>query len=499
MSTTPTASTTKTVDKYGGTLRVGFDRDAVFLGDPIELRQQQDTIICRPAVETLGRYNSAGEVTPWLATSWKLDPDALTMIIHLRKGVTFHDGTPFNAEAVKFNLDRFRQSSRSEIADVASIDVVDEYTVKLNLSVWNSTLEGAVLYFAGYMVSPTAFNAHSKEWAEKNPIGTGPYKFVSWERDVAIKFEKNPNYWQKGKPYLDAIEFVIIADEMVRMASLQRHEVDILEKAYAKDVATLKANDKLALMPYTTAIGMYALVPDDGNPKSPFANFKVRQAVAHAVDSQAMVDNILMGLGMVATQYADPANYGYNPDVKGYAYDVAKAKQLMAEAGYADGFTCTLLAKADPTQEKVITAVQGYLSKIGITGKIDLLTAARFSEVSGTGGWTNALNFIGGRGGPDYSLLIPRYFGPKAYEAWTKTIMHPEGLNDLFDQATRARTQKEKQAAMYKIQQMLFADNLVSIPLFHEIPHGVAYKTVHDQNFFLGDNIWTPEDVWIEK
>ena len=252
-STVPPATTLKAASPtvvtplYGGTLTIGMNRDAVFLGDPIELTQQQDTVMSRPAVETLARYDTSGKLIPVLATSWEMNSTALTMTITLRKGVKFHDGTDFNATAVKFNLDRFTASKRSELTQVKSVDVVDDYTVRLNLKTWDNTIDGAALYYAGNMISPLAFQTNGKAWIEKNPVGTGPFKFVSWERDVSLVYQKNTNYWQPGKPYLDKIQFRVIADPMVSLAALERREIDIQEFTDSKDLATLKATGKYTI------------------------------------------------------------------------------------------------------------------------------------------------------------------------------------------------------------------------------------------------------------
>jgi peptide/nickel transport system substrate-binding protein len=458
-------------------------------------------MMCRPAVESLARYDETGALTPWLATSWTTDPDALTMTLNLRQGVKFHDGTDFNADAVKFNLDRFRESTRGEIRNVQSVEVVDPYTVLLTLSAWDSTIDGAVLYFAGNMISPTAFQAHDKEWAEQNPVGTGPFKFVSWERDVSIEYERNADYWQAGKPYLDGIEFVIIADSMVRLAAFEKGEVDVLERVDVKDVEALKAAGKYDVQSlHWAGLGLMALVPDSGHPDSPFADLKVRQAAAYAIDAQALIDSVLHGEGLPASQYADPNSWANNPAVKAIPYDPEKAKQLLSEAGYANGFTCTIYAKTGPPTEQIATAVQGFLSKVGITAEIDLLSATRFTEVSAEKGWTNALNLLEFRGGPDYALLIPRYFGPKAYNAWLVSVIHPEDALAAMEGAIAARTQAEKQAATWEAQQYLFDKYLICIPIEHGIVTNAKYPYVKDEGIYLADaSVWTPEDAWLDK
>lgn len=496
-TTAPTATTVPL--KTGGTLKIGMNRDAVFLGDPIELTQQQDMIMSRPAIETLARLDFSGALVPWLATEWTVSISSMSMTIKLREGVKFHDGTNFNAEAVKFNLDRFRESKRSELALVSSVEVVDEYTVRAHLSKWDSTIEGSLLYFAGNIASPTAFQKNGKEWIEKNPVGTGPFKFVSWERDVSVKYERNPNYWQAGKPYLDKVDFLVIADPMVRLASLDRREIDVLERPEMKDVDQLKASGKYEVFDLDfVGQGVNILLPDSNHPDSPYTDLRIRQAVAYAFDKEALIKTVLSGHGIISTQYAEPGSWAYNPNIKGYDYNVEKAKQLLTEAGYSNGFKTTVLGKAE--NQLVLTALQGFLSKVGITAEVFPMTATQFNDISGTTGWQNGLNYMGLRGGPDPAMLIPRYYGPKGKPAWLDCTIRPEDELKAMDDSISAPTFEIKQAKMFELQSLIFDKYLISLPLFHERRSIVKYPDIQDDNMYVADgSIWTPEDAWINK
>ena len=392
-------------------------------------------------------------------------------------------------------------SKRNELALVKSVDVVDDYTIKLTLKKWDSTIDGEVLYFAGNMISPQSFQANGQAWADKNPIGTGPFKFVSWTRDVGIKYQKNPNYWQQGKPYLDGIEFVEIADPMVAMAALDRREIDILESPSAKDAVTLRATGKYINIDLNySGLGFYTVVPDSNHPNSPFADVKVRQAVAYSIDRQAIVDNILQGFGVAATQYADPNSWAHNPNIKGYNYDVNKAKQTLTQSQYPNGFKCTLYAKNTDQDSAIATALQGYLSKIGVTADIVLETDTMFNDISGDKGWNSALNVMGLRGGPDPALLIPRYYGSQGKNAWLLSVIHPADELKAIDDAVAAPDMGTKKAAMYQLQSILYDQDLISIPVYHDRRELVQYPNVHDVGMYLADDsVWTPESAWISK
>ena len=280
-------STPKLTPKYGGTLRIAHALDADTIGDPVARPMSSTGVrIGIMAVETLVRYDEKGIPVPWLATDWKVSKDLLSITMSLRKGVKFHDGTDFNAEAVKWNIDRYRTSSNPELKAVASVDVLDDSTVRLNLSKWSSTLLDSLTMHAGMMISPTAYQKNGGEWCRKNAVGTGPFKFVSWQLEIGLRFEKFNGYWQKGKPYLDAIEWVIVSDMMTRTAAFKRGEVNVLLIVEPPDVKELEKEGKY----YFSTGGLSGLsicvAGDSGHPNSPFADVRVRQAIEHAVDKQ---------------------------------------------------------------------------------------------------------------------------------------------------------------------------------------------------------------------
>jgi len=225
----------------GGVLKISVGIDANTLGHPPTLTRMHDFRFAVASVETLVRTDEAGAPVPWLAKAWKVDAQAKTITFTLEKGVKFHDGTDFNADVVKWNLEQYIASPRIELNKVESIDVVDDYTIRLNLSEFDALLLPNLAAAAGLMISPTAYQTHGQEWCQTHPLGTGPFKFVSWDRDVSIKFEQFDGYWQKGKPYLDGVEWVIIADPMVATASFlagEQHIATGIEPKDAKDLAT---------------------------------------------------------------------------------------------------------------------------------------------------------------------------------------------------------------------------------------------------------------------
>ncbi len=483
----------------GGILRIGILQDAASLGDPPALRSFQDFIIKNTAVESLGRYNPDGLIVPWLAKDFIEDPENLTLTIPLQEGVKFHDGTDFNAEAVKWNLDRFAEAGRSEFGGISSIDVIDEYTVQITLESWDNTVAVGAGYFAGPMVSPTAFEANDADWAKLNPIGTGPFKLVSWERDSKQVYERNDDYWIEGLPYLDGLEWHIIADPVTAMASFQAGELDAFIAVPGQNTADVEAAGGV-LLPLTTGIGsrIIGVAGDSAHPESPFADVNVRKAVGHAIDSEAIVDAILNGYGTVANQWAVEGNWAFNPDVVGYPYNPDQARALLAEAGYEDGLETTLLANNRGDGPQIATAIQGFLAEVGITANLDVVDFSIYNEHVVGGTWDGLIMFSS-RVEADAALTMPRVLSANGL-LFAKGLIHPDEMEDLFAQVRSEPDFDTKIGIVQELQQLAFEEYVMINPIAVEIFVAAKYPYVHDDGINLthGSN-WTPETVWIEQ
>lgn len=232
--------------KQGGDLLFGYDTD-ISNFDPILGNSGNDHALLYPIYDTLVNYNDKLEAAPGLAESWET-PDDKTIILHLRQGVTFHDGTEFNAEAVKFNLERVNSegSNVSDIKNVASVEAVDQYTVKLTLKQPDSSIILALSDRSGMMVSPTAVQKLGKDFAQ-NPVGAGPFKFVKWVPNGEIQYKKNENYWQKGLPYLNTITAKIMPDENTRLNALKSGQLNFYWNVSLNNVQVLEKDPNVVL------------------------------------------------------------------------------------------------------------------------------------------------------------------------------------------------------------------------------------------------------------
>jgi peptide/nickel transport system substrate-binding protein len=411
--TTAKPTTPAVTAKTGGILVMNIP-EPYSLGFPSTMTGQTDGQNAGVCLETLFRLDEKGNPVPLLATDWKADPTAKTITISLRKGVKFHDGSDFNAEVVKWNMDTYRTGARTELAGVTSVDMVDDYTVRLNLKEFDNSLITQLTNAseAGRMISMVAAKANGgKAWCEKNPVGTGPFQFVSWTPDVAIKWKRFDGYWG-GKPYLDGINMVRIADSLASIMEFKAGNIDILNPGQitARDAKSLEAEGK-----YILAIAPEGQVPaiagNTKDPKSIFANLKVRQAVTYALDVKQLTETFGLGYWKQQNQWAIPGTWGYNTNVKGYPYDPNKAKQLLAEAGYPNGFD-TKLSFFNLAQRYIdeAVAISGMLKAVGINAQVNGLLRPAFAEAASLGkGWDGLIRQQG-YSSPDpvvkYALMV---------------------------------------------------------------------------------------------
>jgi peptide/nickel transport system substrate-binding protein len=483
--------------KQGGSLKIGINGDAASIGYPPLMSRYYDYILSRPCVEALGRNDRTGKLVPWLATSWRIDPKSKTVAIALRKDVKFHDGTDFNAAAVKWNLDQFRDAGREELKNVASIDIIDNYTIRINLASFDNTIMMGLIYAAGPMISPTAFNKNGKDWCSTHPVGTGPFQFVSWERDTAIKYRRFNGYWQNGKPYLDSLEWRIIKDTVTANAALKAQEIDVNVTVSPTDVQGLRGSYNVVRLDTQLGVSLTGLTGDSAHPDSPFANVKVRQAIGYAVDRNAIVDTIFRGFGTPTAQWGAPPNWAYNQKMKVF-YNPEKARKLLAEAGYPNGFKTKLLGQNLPDIVNMMTAVQEYLARVGIEAQIDPADGGRFRMAVTGPGWDGLIvSSIKCDGDNLYHMRTMVHSSGSLYG---KNLTHPQKIDKLIDEAAAASNMRTKTTLMHQLQQVIFEEYSIFAPVFLTEQIAAKHPSIHNDGFYLTEGTeWTPENVWMKK
>ena len=351
--------------------------------DPHVVTAVNDFRILVNVYDGLVRYQSGTlEVEPALAESWEISTDGLTYTFKLRDGVRFHDGTPFNAEAVKFNFDRMLDESHPFhdtgpfplsffFGSIASTDVVDELTVRFTLSEPYGPFLSNLAYPTGLMVSPSAVETHGAEFG-RNPSGTGPFLFSVWESNRQVALERNANYWD-GAPPLRGVVFRPITDANARVTEMLSGGIDMMVEVPPDNVALFNDDPQFTLHEQAGP-HLWFLILNLREP--PFDDVRVRQAVNYAIDKQSLVDDVLQGTATVATGPTPAAfSWAYNDSLEPYPYDPDKARALIAEAGYGDGVEITFYVTEggsgmlDPVP--MGTAIQADLAAVGIDAKIE--------------------------------------------------------------------------------------------------------------------------------
>ena len=479
--------------RYGGILKMIHNGGTTIIASPADgATWMRNT---RAVFETLLNTDDNDRIRPWLVESWDIAPDGKYVILHLRKGIKFHDGTDFNAEAVKFNLELMAQKKLPAavgLQKVTSYDILDDYTLQINFSKYDGTL---LLRLAqtplGQMASPTAMKktATPDNAVELHMVGTGPFMYDRWQRDNYVKYKRNPNYWQQGKPYLDGMEFRTIKDMTVGLMAFKAGEAQVIENISPDDIAPLK--DAGFKVTHPKLHFMHTVFPDGANPDSPFADKRVREALDYAIDKKAMAEGLFLGTYYPLTQLAAPSDAFYNPDIQGRSYNPEKAKQLLAEAGYPHGFKTKIVTDVRMRKE-ILAALQTYWKEVGIDADIDTADVARGTEMT-LKGWKGIL--IPGFPIPANTVAIASRFS-QDYPSYYR----PAGWQQKWD-ALLTQTDENKRIEQLKEIVKIMYEEAVVIPHLYNSPLQANDGTVVDFDFH-GNN--TPDyfnasGVWLTK
>jgi len=493
----------------------GSSGDVVRL-DPADVTDGESISRMDNIFEGLVEYEAnSTEIKPCLAESWDISEDGKEIVFHLRKGIKFHDGTDFNADAVVFSFERQYNPEHPHhqygewaywgymFSDIDRVEKIDDYTVKLILSEPNASIMTSLAMFTVCIVSPANAEKY-KEDAFRYPCGTGPFKFVEWVKDDHVTLEANEDYW-RGRPKIDKIIFRVIPDPSARLLSLEVGEIHGMEYPNPADFDRIKANSDLVLMSepgmnigYMAMNTGYGYVdanqngvkdPDEPLEKTPgyfepLTKKEVRQAINMAIDKEAIVRDIFMGTASVAKNGMPPFMLGYNNEIEDYPYDPARAKELLAEAGYPDGFEVTLYVMPvsrpymfDPP--KIGEAIQSYLAAVGVKVNFYQVDWATYLQETEAGmhqmcllGWT------GDNGDPDNFLNV--LYGLNACSIGTAgnhAFYTNEENQELLTKALRTYD-VEKRVEYYKKAQELIHEDAGWVFLAHSNQNMVFRKNV---------------------
>jgi peptide/nickel transport system substrate-binding protein len=484
----------------GGTLNIFLRGTSVSsLGYPATMTGNVDGQIASPCVESLFRFDEQGNIVPLLAADWKAGVADKTITITLKKGIKFQDGSDFNAASCKWNLDQVRTSNRMELKAVTSIDVIDENTVRLNLAKFQNTLITYLAGDPGRMVSQTAFQnggATDKDriaYSEKHPVGTGAFQFVSYQNDVGVKYKRFDGYWD-GKPYIDNLNFLIYGDKMVALMAFKAGNLDIFspDPPDVKDLVN-SGNFNVVAPPDGTISGVAGFATDAA---SPFANLKVRQAVSYAIDANAMANAFGLGYYKVTNQYAVPGTWAYNTNLAGYPFSPQKAKELLADAGYPNGFNTTYnFYNTSQDTIAIATTVQGYLKTVGINATLNPVLRPAFVDMaSNAKGWVGLLQTISST---NLDPLI-KYANISQGREFTGMYL-PQEFVDAYNQALEAPDAAAKQKAVWNMASLANDKYCMASSWYVQLPPLSKSKKVHDDFYGNIPNGYLSPRVWISK
>lgn len=401
---------------------------------------------CLTMYDLLIRRDREGKQQFNLATSYKsIDP--VTWEFKLRKGVKFHNGEPFTASDVKFSYDRMRDPKtknpfRYFFKDITEVQIVDEYTIRIITKKSDPVLPSRVA-FAAFIVPEEYIKKHGDEYFAKNPVGSGRYKFVKWVKNDYVELEANEKYWGKKPASIKNLIFKSIPETGSRMAALQTGEVDIATNVPPFMIPKLKKDPKIDVISGPSGrvifVGFNLL---DAEKAGPLMNKKVRQAINYAVDKKSLIKHVLMGSGEQLATPLVPVAFGYDRKIKPYSYNPKKAKKLLKEAGYPNGFETEFATGSGRylMDKQIAEAITGMLAKVGIKAKLKVYEWGQYEKVRKAHkveplyllGWGNTLSDADG-------TLVLTFISKSPYSNYSNPELDKMLMAARFEMDTKKR------------------------------------------------------------
>ncbi len=476
-------------------LVVGIDVNLTGL-DPADLNDNASQSAARLMFEGLYNLDEHMKLQPQLAESYEATEDAKEFTVHLRKGISFHDGTPFNAQAVKFSFDRAGNPEnhlkrQSLYVMIDHTDVVDDYTVRVVLKYPFGAFVNDIAHPGALIVSPKSVQQYGKE-VTRHPSGTGPYEFVSWTADT-LKMKKNEHYWQPGLPKIDTVTYRSVPENGTRIAMLRAGEAQFIFPVPPELIASLKNSANTTIFDEPSILGRYIAL---NTMRKPFDDQRVRLALNYAIDKQAFIRVVFSG-------HADPMdspmpqllpfyqNQGF------YAYDPAKAKALLAEAGYPNGFESTLTGISNTLAQRGMQFIQQQLAAVGVKVNVEpleagVLTAKMFNVqkpedatiVMLYGAWSSSTGDADWGIRPiAYTKSFPPVLANLSWYSNPVTDAAIEAGLATVDPAKRATAYARAQAQVWKDAPWIFLDVDHGLAAYSKKLHGASIRP--DLQFYL--------------
>lgn len=449
------------------TLIVGVSSD-IHLLDPAVSSDNFDWRQIYPSYDRLVKYkviNGEGstEVEPMAAESWTASPDGMVWTFKIRKGIAFDDGTPLDARAVKFSFERVLKIGKGpadNIGAISTIDVVDDYTVKIALKSAFGPFLQTLATDAACIVNPNIMKHEqdgdlAQAWMAQNTDGSGPFKIVEWSRGERCVLEAKPNYWGP-KPKLKRVIIRFMRESSDQRMALESGDIDIAEGILIDQIPALEKNPDIVVRRFPSQLVEYVYL----NCQKPKLNDKlVRQALNYAVDYQGMIEFVLQGNGVQMRGPVPKGMWGHNPQVFQYSRNVEKAKELLKQAGYGDGLELTLIySERRPSWEQIATILQSNFADIGVNLKLELMANPTLRDKIDRGDFELCL----GAWSPDYadpSMFMNFWFDSKNWGLpGNRSFYKNEQVDDLIRKALALSDQQERVKLYNQAQDIIMAD-----------------------------------------
>jgi peptide/nickel transport system substrate-binding protein len=465
------------------TLRYGTSGEFVSL-DPALIDDVTSANVINNIFEGLTRYkNGTMEIEPGLASSWDISADGKIYTFNLRKDVKFHDGTAFNADAVKFSIERCLPPQKTEemvysdftFGMIEKVEKVDEYTVKIFLkNAYAPFLKNLAMSYTAPIVSSEGIKRFGEDFG-KNPVGTGPFKFVKWV-DNEILLEKNNEYWGE-KAKVDKLSLKSYSDSKVRTQELIDEKLDVADTLLPEHMGNLEANKIPTVMNSMVRTSYFGFNCRNGV----FADAKMRQVVAHLVDRNEMIKQIFNNYSEPANTVLPPSIEGHNNQIKPYEYDIEKSKKLLAETGKSVPKLKLYCPENSNTGKMALEYLKNQLAKIGIDSVVTIMPSAELIDLLGTDDWSIFYwGWTSDNGDADNFMFLFETDGEQ-----NDTKYSNSKFDELVKKA-RLDTNKQDTIKLYEETEAILARDIPWIPLFHETSLSASSRKV--KNFRIAPN-----------
>jgi len=464
------------------TVAVGADIDT---GDPAKSTGLATIAVLANIYDTLVHRDADLNLKPGLALSWRA-VDPTTWEFKLRRGVKFHDGEPFNAQAVKFSFDRMLDPAThwpgaGSLRLIKTVTAAGDDTVRITTSEpW--PLMPRFLGYYGMIVPPAYLKQNGDDALVRRPVGTGPYRFVSWVKDDHVELQANPDYWG-GRPKIGRVIFRVIPTDAPRVAELLAGSAQLAPLLPPELFSALQTSSKTKLVVGKSLSVFFVIYNLVGIPKDkPLADPRVRQALNYAIDKKAILASVMHNVGAPVATFCTDVMAGCDTSVPPFPYDPNKARALLREAGYANGFDFSISGTSGtyPGDRDIVLAVADQLNRVGVRTKVDItevgvqLKAVLARQLPENGWFTRFTDFFG------ISSIIPlrAFYSPGEWSQWRPGS---DPFNQLVE-AAQAAPDEAKLAQISKRLQLMYKDQAPAITLFG----------APNANGLTRDLTWTP-------